>query len=122
MELARDLGDASKPRAWSKYASDSSAFKTKQKDSEAGIEEKGKDKDRKKKSGTKTNKVDELLGEVWHTTRSAWDMLPVYVQVHLHNNKTIMYNIFPDGREPVMMIQTYADILCIVVQMFVSGQ
>jgi len=59
VEQCADLGSEEKPKAWSKYAPESSAYKKLH-----GIEdEKKKEFDKEKKSKIKVNKVDEILGE-----------------------------------------------------------
>ena len=61
VELCADLGDSvNKPRAWSKYASDSSAYKSIN-DEDKSIDEIKPKKDKKQKKKEKQAKVDALL-------------------------------------------------------------
>ena len=59
VDIAKDLGDASKPRAWSKYSQDSSAYKK-------WLAEKEKDENLSKETACqkKTNNVEEALADV----------------------------------------------------------
>jgi len=59
VEIARDLGDTSKPRAWSKYSQDSSSFK---KHLVNNVEK--ENRQGKKAGESKVNKVEEILGDV----------------------------------------------------------
>ncbi|CAH1801245.1 unnamed protein product [Owenia fusiformis] len=67
--LARDLGDSNKPRAWSKYSKDSSAFQRWQarqqaKEAKRAADEKTKKGKKREKKRGKSEKVDDLLGEL----------------------------------------------------------
>jgi len=59
VEVCADLGDTSKPRAWSKHATDSSAFHKNNKTVEDGEESNEKDSKKEKK---KTEKSQQLVG------------------------------------------------------------
>ena len=60
VEFCSDLGDAEKPRAWSKYANDSSSFR-KQRQSDEDQDEKGAKK--KEKKAKNSEKVKEILAK-----------------------------------------------------------
>lgn len=89
VEKAKDFSDPSKPRAWSKYSSDSSAFQKKQKSSEDQQNEKTKNtekKEKKKKSREKV--VGDMLGELKDDPK-----FEEFVQAHRRSmNKTVWGN------------------------------
>lgn len=99
VEKAKDFSDSSKPRAWSKYSSDSSAFQKKQKSLEdqqnentKNIEKKEK-KEKKKKSREKV--VAEMLGELKDDPK-----FQEFVQAHQRSmNKSVWGNdeVLPSG-------------------------
>lgn len=99
VEKAKDFSDSSKPRAWSKYSSDSSAFQKKQKSLEdqqnentKNIEKKEK-KEKKKKSREKV--VAEMLGELKDDPK-----FEEFVQAHQRSmNKSVWGNdeVLPSG-------------------------
>ncbi|KAL5016171.1 hypothetical protein ScPMuIL_005760 [Solemya velum] len=63
VELAKDFGDSNKPRAWSKYSQESSAYKKKSYNSEKEVETATKKKTEKQKEAQK-KAVHDLLGEL----------------------------------------------------------
>ncbi|XP_060561749.1 probable RNA-binding protein 19 [Ruditapes philippinarum] len=62
IEIAKDFGDINKPRAWSKYAKDSSAGQANLKTSKEDVPKKDEKKKKNKKADHKI--VDELLDDV----------------------------------------------------------
>ncbi|XP_056002350.1 probable RNA-binding protein 19 isoform X2 [Ostrea edulis] len=96
VEKAMDFSDPSKPRAWSKYSSDSSKFQKKQKgtdDKEIGNLKGKEKKEKKKKSREKV--VGEMLGELKDDPK-----FEEFVQVHHRSgNKSLWSNdeVLPKG-------------------------
>lgn len=61
VQTCANLGDEKKPKAWSKYAPDSTAYKKLHKDE---IEDKNKSEKKEKKIEKNKNKIKELLKKV----------------------------------------------------------
>ncbi|XP_062593216.1 probable RNA-binding protein 19 [Saccostrea cucullata] len=89
VEKAKDFSDVSKPRAWSKYSSDSSAFQKKHKGTEDQQSDNAKNiekKEKKKKSREKV--VAEMLGELKDDPK-----FEEFVQAHQRSsNKSLWAN------------------------------
>ncbi|XP_061189659.1 probable RNA-binding protein 19 isoform X2 [Saccostrea echinata] len=96
VEKAKDFSDVNKPRAWSKYSSDSSAFQKKHKDTDVKQNDNAKNNEKKeKKKKSREKVVAEMLGELKDDPK-----FEEFVQAHQRSgNKSLWANdeVMPKG-------------------------
>ncbi|KAK3084206.1 hypothetical protein FSP39_010039 [Pinctada imbricata] len=83
VEFAKDFGDCNKPRSWSKYSYDSSAFQKMMKEKEKKKEK----EERKKKPKKKDKAVDDMLGELKDDPKFA-----EFLEAHQRSNKKSVWD------------------------------
>ncbi|KAJ8312881.1 hypothetical protein KUTeg_010254 [Tegillarca granosa] len=64
VEYAKDFSDVNKPRAWSKYAKDSTAFQKTEKTNKDDVDKTSRKQKNEKKKETKEKALDDMLGEL----------------------------------------------------------
>lgn len=87
VEYAKDFGDENKPRSWSKYSKDSSAFQTKEADKKQTTEEKTKQTKAQKKKSAKDKALDEMIGELKDDPK-----FEEFLDAHLKGGKKQIWN------------------------------